>query len=207
MKERNNWSYLTLNLSTKGKSFLRRLWSSGLRHRVILYTATRGHHNPDATIGLLTTVKVLNLILCLLFTVVLPRNANLLHRTTAYEQKVEIPRLCPEHPGQTGKDGFLIYNLLVIIIIFQIFLTLPHVAVTYHRLNFSTFVHIMSVGSKVGPEIGYPNRGFPYFFLITSSKWRGGTLYQDTTLLATSFPIHYSLTILSLITTEYNSNY
>jgi hypothetical protein len=80
MKEQNNYSYLTLNLSTKDNMpFLFRLWSSELRHRVILYTATRGHQNPDATIGLLTTVKILNLIRRLLFTVVLPCNANLLH--------------------------------------------------------------------------------------------------------------------------------
>jgi len=59
----------------------------------------------------------------------------------------------------------------------KIFLIRTHVAVTYHRLNFSTFLHIMPVSLTVGPEIGYPNRGFSSFFLITSGKWRGGTLY------------------------------
>jgi hypothetical protein len=31
----------------------------------------------------------------------------------------------------------------------------------------------MPVGSKVGPQIGYPNRDFSYFLLITSGKWQG----------------------------------
>lgn len=111
MKERNNYTYLTLNLSTKDNKSSTQTVVTRLRHRVILYKATRGHHNPDATIGLLTAVIILNLIRCLLFTVVLPYCANLLPRTTAKKQEVDIPRLCPEHPGQTGKDGLFFLNI------------------------------------------------------------------------------------------------
>ena len=87
MKERNNYCSLTLIIGTKNIVSLFYLDCGHMGYVTVwfLCTATRGHRNPDVTIGLLDTVQILNLIRCLLFTVVLPYSGNLLHPTTAKE--------------------------------------------------------------------------------------------------------------------------